>query len=267
MKRIAISELLRAGRPDLANVVAYTVAAGSIDLADYGLAGLVAGNVTVLYHGTTASFKTFDVSKSRESLVKNYYGGGIFLTPSKDIAEAYATANRNIGFPPSIIDEVRRKSRAGGELLQSMYDHGYELGWEKWQKKMNVRTAAEIEKAVGFDPNLLNDIAEYIIGSKVRPLGSDNVNIFSQSTGMPGYVYDTVDQLGLDSKQYRPKVYTVTVKCRNPLVTASKAQAKKARSAGYDCVVFHGADLVRGVPEVAIFDPKLVKVRKVEIVD
>lgn len=237
-----------------------------IDLSYYGLDALVAGKPTTLYHGTTAWFKTFDMARSRESLVKNYYGGGIFLTPRKSVAVAYAEANRNIGFPRSIIDEVRKKSKAGGELLQSMYDYGYELGWEKWQKKMNVKTAEEINKVVGFDPNLLNDIAEYIIGSKVKAGGGDNFNIFNQSTGMPEYVYDTVDELGIDSKRYRPKVYTVTATCKNPLVTASKTEARKARAVGYDCVVFHGADLVDGVPEVAMFDPRLVKIKKVEVV-
>lgn len=258
--------MLRADRQDLANAVAYRVVGAEINLAHYGLDALVAGKPTTLYHGTTAWFKTFDAAKSRESLVKNYYGGGIFLTPKKRVAEKYAGANRNIGFPRSIIDEVHRKSKAGGELLQSMYDHGYELGWEKWMTRLKLKTGEDIDRTVGFDPNLLNDIAEYIIGSKVRAPSSDNVNIFNPSVGMPDYVYDTVDELDLDSKKYRPKVYTAVVTSKNPLVTASKSEARKARTAGYDCVVFHGSDLVDGVPEVAVFDPKLVRIKKVEIV-
>jgi hypothetical protein len=58
----------------------------------------------------------------------------------------------------------------------------------------------------------------------------------------------------------------VVVSCKNPLVTGSKAEAKKARARGYDCVVFHGADLVDGVPEVAIFDAKRAQIKKVEVV-
>jgi hypothetical protein len=52
----------------------------------------------------------------------------------------------------------------------------------------------------------------------------------------------------------------------NPLVTANKAQASKARSKGFDSVVFYGSDLVDGVPEVAVFSPRNVKVRNIEVI-
>jgi hypothetical protein len=73
--------------------------------------------------------------------------------------------------------------------------------------------------------------------------------------------------MGLNSKVYRPKVYTVSVTATKLLVTKNKSQASKARAKGFDCVVYHGTDLVGGVPEVAVFDPRAVKVRKVEVID
>lgn len=125
------------------------------------------------------------------------------------------------------------------------------------------------QKHLGVDPNTIDDIAGYIIGSKIKPLGSgidDPLDLFSQSsTGAPSHVYDSLDEVGLDSKTYRPKVYTVTVTVSNTLVTANKAQARKARSKGFDSVIYHGSDLVAGVPEVAVFDPRKVRIKRIEI--
>jgi hypothetical protein len=77
------------------------------EIQQHRLEGLLSGEPTVLYHGTTRSFRAFDMSKSRGELVDKFYGAGIFLTPSKRVAEKYANANRNIGFDPEIIGGVR----------------------------------------------------------------------------------------------------------------------------------------------------------------
>lgn len=239
-----------------------------IDLKMEGLDGLVAGKATVLFHGTTRSFKKFDLSHSRDDLVDQFYGKGIFLTPSKRVAWKYAYANRNIGFPPSIIGELARRNKGAAALLQSMVDHGYEGGWDKWMSTNNLLTGDDIDEFLdGFDPNLLNDVAEYIIGSKVESSGGDDtgLGLFNTNTGVPDYIYDIVDEMGIDSQKYRPKVYTVAVKVENPLITARKAQARAAPRKGYDSVVFHGSNLVDGVPEVAVYDPRKVKILRMEV--
>ena len=82
---------------------------------------------------------------------------------------------------------------------------------------------------------------------------------------MPEYVYDSLEELGIDSKPYRPKVYTVTATVKNPLITRSKAQARGARASGYDSVIYYGADLVRETPEVAVFDPRNVRISKIDV--
>ncbi len=81
----------------------------------------------------------------------------------------------------------------------------------------------------------------------------------------PEWVYQNLDQWGLDANQYRPKVYTVLVKgLQNVLVTTHLLKAKTAREDGYDGVIYYGPQAVKGVPEVAIWDPSKIKIIKVE---
>ena len=61
------------------------------ELAYYGLDGMLEGKPTTLYHGTTAWFRKFDLSKSRDELVNQFYGSGIFLTPKKSSTTSTAT--------------------------------------------------------------------------------------------------------------------------------------------------------------------------------
>lgn len=189
-----------------------------------------------------------------------FYGRGIFLTPSKRVAWKYANANRNIGFPVSIIQDLKRIDAFAGSFLKALVDHG-DTAWEMEVSPGLSYGQMFADDAGDIDLNTVHDIAGYVIGSKVTPLeGGGSLSLFSTSTGTPDWVYDSLDEVGLDSKKYRPKVYTVAVKVNNVLVTARKDQAKKARAQGYDCVVFHGSGLVDGVPEVAVFDPRKAKV-------
>lgn len=262
----------------LHSIIARYLSAKTLRLQDYGLEGLVEGKPTTLYHGTTRNFRKFDLSKSREDLVNQYYGAGIFLTPSKRVAEAYADANRNIGFPPEIIEDLKRKNPNAGSFLQTLFDHGRE-GWEIYWKENGFwrddplpgQGAVDLEgfedHLGGIDSNDIGDLSDYIIGTKGKPKGDEGpVNIFNQSTGAPSWLYDLLDKLGLDSDQYRPKVYTVEVTAERTLVTSSKAQARKARQQGYDAVIYYGTDLVQNVPEVALFDPRNIRITRVEVV-
>jgi len=259
----------------------YLDAARKLDLKTEGLEGLTNGTPVTLYHGTTKSFKTFDMAKSRRELVDNYYGGGIFLTPSKRVAWKYARANRNIGFEPEIIEDLKRINHPAGEFLRVLYAKGTD-GWESFMREQGFFDDnpppdvgqvdfVGFEKYLGVDPNTIGDLAGYVIGSKTKPLGMGEdegaLSLFSQSTGMPDHVYGLLDELGLDSTVYRPKVYTVVVTASKTLVTPSKAQARSARSKGYECVVYYGSSLVDGEPEVAIFDSSHARITNVEVDD
>lgn len=240
--------------------------------AHYGLEGLLEGKPVKLYHGTTANFKNFDLSKSRPELVNAFYGKGIFLTPSKRVAWKYAEANRNIGFDPSIIDDLKRKNPNAGAFLGSLHKNGWPEAWDLEYARLEKeglapgQTAGEaLDEYLGdADGNLLTDIAGYILGSKTKLQDSSSGMLFSTSTGAPEWLFDTLDEVGLDSSKYRPKVYTVTVRVQNPLITASQSKAKRARSQGYDSVIYHGRQLVDQVPEVAVFNPRDVSITKVE---
>lgn len=247
------------------------VVARKIDLAAWDLDGLVRGESIVAYHGTTRSFKRFDPSKSRGELVNKFYGAGIFLTPSKRVAEKYAEANRNIGFEPSIIDDLRGKNPAAAAFLKQLHERGSDVWDDYTRESLGLGPEDSYMDAMqklcgGIDPNTLMDLSGWIIGSKEPSTVDHGLNFFNQSTGMPDWVYKNLDEIGLDGDVYRPKVYTVRVRCSNPLVTANKSQARSARSKGYDCVVYFGSDLVDGVPEIAVFSPDDVQITGIEVV-
>jgi ADP-Ribosyltransferase in polyvalent proteins len=247
------------------------------EITRWGFDDLMAGKSVTLYHGTTSTFKAFDMSKSRTELVNNYYGAGIFFTPSKRVAWQYAEASRNTGFDSGVIDEVRQKSRGAGDFLEALYKHGND-GWEIYMKEAGFVKEDESWDIEGFDahlggidPQRLGDIAGYIIGSKMETVGSsDALDLFGGgSTGTPEQIFDNLDTIGIDSAKYRPKVYTVTVTVGKDktLLTANKSQARRAKSKGYEAVIFHGSDLVGGVPEVAVFQGSRVRVSKVDVGD
>ena len=246
-------------------------------LSEWGLEGLSKGAPVTLYHGTTRLFRHFKLEESRTELVNKFYGSGVFLTPSKRVAERYAEANRNMGFPPSIIEVLRQKNPNAGRFLEMLYKYGLSEAWDMLPAEFGTTYGEGFSSELntlfkGVDPNDLGDISQYIIGTKVRHQEGGNgldelMSIFHGGpTGTPEWAYDILDRLGIDSKTYRPKVYTVAVTCHNPLVTANKAQARAARRKGYDCVVFYGSDLVENVPEVAVYDPSAVRVSRIEVV-
>lgn len=244
-----------------------------INLSHYGLEGLVEGRPTVLYHGTTASFSAFDPRKNRGELVEAYYGKGIFLTPSRRVAERYAEANRNIGLDPSVITDLSRHNRRAGSMLRALYRHGAYDAWDIYAKRHRLLSKdgtadfGAIQRHLRLDPNLLMDVSRWIVGTKTPVAVEEDRSLFGESTGAPSWLYDDLDRLGIDSSKYRPKVYTVSVTVRKPLVTESTAQARRARSRGYDAVVYHGEDLVGDVPEVAVYDPRKVKIIGVEVIE
>ena len=264
---------------DIPSAARFMEAAQELELRWYDLEGLTDGSTVILYHGTTKQFDRFDVSKSREELVKDYYGGGIFLTPKKPIAWDYAQANRNIGFDPSLIGELKKVNPNAGDFMERLYKTGRRAAWDELlevtlpKKYPGIVPHEAVDKYFGSaDPNTIEDIAGYLIGSKAYDKPDDDtmeqlMGLMggNQRTGAPDFLYNDLDELGLDGDKYRPKVYSVAVKgITNPLITKSLAQARRAKSKGYDAVVYYGSQAVGGVPEVAIFDPHKVKILKVE---
>lgn len=238
---------------------------------------LVRSGSATLYHGTTRQFERFDAAHIRHDLINRFYKApGIFLTPRKGVAEDYSTAARNTMLPASVVDDLTRVNQTAGAALGRLVREGADA-WDGLFADAVARfpDAATPGEALdrmmgGVDPNTLMDISEYVDGSKYAKGAADETlfDLWGMTpTGTPDHVFEDLEEVGLDSTPYRPKVYTVRVSgLERVLVTKSKTDAAKARSRGYDAVVFCGADLVGGVPEVVVFDPSKVRVVKAEVV-
>ena len=244
----------------------------------HGLGDLVRGGSATLYHGTTRQFQRFDAAHIRHDLINRFYKApGIFLTPRKVVAEVYAQAARNSTVHASVVDDLTRRNRGAGEVLGRLVREGRDA-WDGLFEDARAAfpDAANPVEALermtgGVDPNTLMDIAGHVEGSKYTdaPEAETLFDLWGGvPKGTPSYIFDDMDAVGLDSSEYRPKVYTVSVSgLDRVLVTRSKPEAEKARSRGYDAVVFCGTDLVDGVPEVVVFDPAKVRVTRVEVID
>jgi superoxide dismutase len=247
-------------------------------LDHHGLGDFVRGGPATLYHGTTRQFQRFDAAHIRHDLINRFYKApGIFLTPRKVVAEEYAGAARNSLIHASVIDDLTRRNRGAGGVLGRLVREGQDAWDSLFVDAKAAFPDAEmpieaLERMTGgVDPNTLMDIAGHIEGSRYAdaPEAATLFDLWGGvPKGTPAYIFDDMDAVGLDSSEYRPKVYTVSVSGLDKvLVTRSKPEAEKARSRGYDAVVFCGADLVDGVPEVVVFDPAKVRVTKVEVID
>ena len=246
----------------------------SCDVLGHGLQDIVDHGTGILYHGSTRSFQKFDTRYVRHNLVDKYYGGGIFLTPKKHVAEQYAGATRNASLPSSIIQDLSSIHPNAALLLQALVDEG----GGAWDKLFAIATkhypdetpAEALELWLGLDPNLILDISEHVEGSRsARQTEETLFDLWGKtSLSVPSYIFDTIQQVGLNPEAYQPKVYTVLVSgLEKVLVTKSRSAAKKAHANGYDAVIFCGMDLVGNVPEVAVFDPGRVRILRREVVE
>jgi hypothetical protein len=241
----------------------------------HGLGDLVRGGSATLYHGTTRSFQRFDSAYVRHELIARFYKApGIFLSPKRGVAAEYSAAARNTMIPATVVDDLTRINRGAGEVMGTLVTQGPDAWSGLFEDAVarfpDAATPADALERVtgGVDPNTLMDIAEYVEGSRYAK-GADETlfDLWGMiPTGTPDHVFTDMDSVGLDTDPYRPKVYTVEVSgLGRVLVTKSKSEAAQARRQGYDAVVFCGADLVRGVPEVVVFDPSKVRVTKVDV--
>jgi len=248
---------------------------GSRSRASFDIENFVSTGTGVFYHGTTSMFSSFDPAYIR-SQANMKVGSGIYLTPDKYIALGYATGARNAVIPASVVDDLERVNPAAGKMLRLLVQRGNEE--ELWdeifalakQSYPNESGIDAVERMIGTDTNHLLDISRHVDGS--RTAQRQEASLFSLwgiggPSGVPWYVYDYIDQLGVDSKVYRPKVYTLLVSgVRNVLVTDSQEMGRRARAQGYDAIVYTGRDVEDGVPEVVVLDPSKVRVVDVEAV-
>jgi superoxide dismutase len=243
----------------------------------WGLDELIRGGSAKLYHGTTRQFQRFDAAYIRHDLINRFYKApGIFLAPRESVASRYAMAARNSMLPASVVGDLTRRNPGAGMVLGRLVREGAEAWDGLFADAVAQFPSAEtpfdaLEQVTGgVDPNTLMDIAQHIEGSNYDR-GAADQTLFDlwgmTSTETPEYILNDLDNVGLDSSEYRPKIYTVSVSgLERVLVTKSKSEAEKARARGYDAVVFCGADLVDGAPEVVVFDPSKVRVVKAEVV-
>jgi len=247
-------------------------------LESYGLDELVRTGSGTLYHGTNRQFHRFDTAYIRHELINQFYKApGVFLTPQRVVAEQYADAARNSLLPAVVVTDLLHKNRGAGETLTRLVHEGRDV-WDSLYADAkaafpNARNGPEAleQMTEGVDPNTLMDLAKYIEGTRFTATQDDETlfDLWSGATkGTPEWLFDNLDSVGLNSSEYRPKVYTVEVSgLGRVLVTKSKVEAGKAKADGYDAVVFCGGDLVGGVPEVVVFDPAKAKVLKVDIME
>jgi hypothetical protein len=226
----------------------------------------VEGKPVIAYHGTTRLFSKFDMGYARESLVNKYYGAGFFFSSSESVAWMYAEGNRNVGFDEGIVEDLKKKNRRAGELMEALVREGVDA-WEGFLEKHGVESLVDLEGYIKVDPNDVADLAGYVLGSKVVPIGMrDEVEqVFDVlhgggSRGTPDWIFNVIERLGLSRMRYEPKVYKVELRATNVLVTGDRGKAKKARQNGFDGLVYTGSDLVRGVPELVVYNPSQIRI-------
>ena len=235
-----------------------------------GLTNLMKYGWTIGYHGTAADFDQFNLDYARQQLVNEFYGSGFFFVPKESIAWDYAHANRNAGLPVSVIDDIARIKPNFAVFLRLMYENGYEKGWDLYVQRVGLQQLQRTDFLIdGVDMNVGYDIYENIEGRFWENTQPSLHDLFSGSTvGVPDFVYKELDALGVDSNKYKPKVYTVAIRgVKNVLATDSMEEARQARAKGYDAVIYHGERTVRGVPEIAVWDPSKLTIVKKEVFD
>lgn len=235
-------------------------------ISNAGLDGLREGRSVTLYHGTTRLFRRFTLEAMSDEQTDSKFqrGAGIFFAVSQRVAQGYATGNRNWGLSSTVVDDLKRKNRAAGALLEELVKKGSK-GWAAYLEATGLEFDALSEALHIDDLNDLNDIASYVEGSAFGASDSSTLSeMFGMGgVGMPDDTYDALDRVGLNSRTYRPKVYTVAVTCHNAGLIVNPSQAKRARQQGHDCVVYDGE---AGI-EVIVFDPKRIRIQKVDVVE
>lgn len=137
-----------------------------------------------IYHGTSAKFDDFDLSRSRNQ----FYGQGAYFTDSKDDAEMYAkNAMRRSDVDKSAGPRIVEKNINQAALLNlrslEITDETVRLAARRLGKKLDEKTVKEITDA---HPN------ERIVKFRAR-LGLDAPALLAQKCGKVGFIATSVN--------------------------------------------------------------------------
>ncbi len=221
------------------------------DMSKWILESIISNKSSVLFHGTNRDFDEFDISKNRSDLNKNFYGDGIFLTPSDDVAWKYANANRNSYFDVTLIDDIKKVNREAGIFLEELY----KIGREAFTIPKNDMK----NEFGGIDGNDLADISEVIEGSAtIETPEFTSQDIFGTSdNGIMYYHIEFLnDNFNLD---YRSKIHTYKIKPINIhdiLITDDFTEAKN--SSKEVVIVVNHSELVNNIPEIRFKSNKYI---------
>jgi hypothetical protein len=228
------------------------------------------GQDSYAFHGSNRDFDNFDMSFLREWRAEMFLGKGIFLTPSREIAQEYSDANANSDLPLKILDDAKKIDSELGDFMSSLYYKG-NSSWEepKFRKWLDLYyKQKDVWKFGDVDPNDMAELVNLIPNSQSakdydedRYKGWDNLtfsNIFSNShQALSVHQIKDLKKLGLGD--YYPKIFTVYIKGTNSvLLSNSVNEIKKSK---HDIIIAYNVpNLVDDVPEIIVKNISLLKI-------
>lgn len=227
------------------------------------LINLLDNKSAIVYHGTTSYFKKFDMSKNRSDLNSKFYGDGLFFTPDKKVGWQYAYASRNMGISVDVISNLKSKNKNAGDFLYDLYKYGDDAWVLPKYLDKDGRTKLE-DLIKGIDRNELGDVAQWIIGSKIKPIIDVGFDIFNSKAFMPTYILKILVDWKID-KQYIPfpRLYTVKLDATKKIIASRNPTSKEKRE--NDIIIFTGENTTVGnVPEIVVYNENLVHISHIE---
>ena len=117
------------------------------------------GQDSYAFHGSNRDFDKFDMSFLREWRAEMFLGKGIFLTPSREVAEKYADANANGDLPITILKDAEKIDKKLAKFMSDLYYKG-NITWEDSTKFI------QDEWNFPIDPNDVCNLVNLIPGSQ-----------------------------------------------------------------------------------------------------
>lgn len=240
---------------------------------------LHSGKPLTVYHGTVGDFKRFDAKYMREELLNHpeYVGNGFFFSVTKKTAYTYADSTRNSVITFDEVFPLLKKS-----LRSDLYEyavHIYKHGWDEKLREILESRAPEGQPlgeyldSLPVDLNNIVDIVDSIDGSHEKTQERDDTlnSLMSFFSGSSSSGRESVaiglEEIGINADSIRPKILTCIVKADNVKLVRDLKEAKSARRDGYDAIIWYGGEhLVNNEPEVVIFNPRNIRISKVDVI-
>lgn len=238
----------------------------------------------ILFQGTNRQFDKHSEKHHRTPLNDNYQGDWFCFTASKDVAWKYADAARNQNLNRELFFEdlknILNKSQNPDrdyiyQLCENIVSLGYDEGFDAiYQQIKNDKKTEEPEhylfhqvihnicNELDFDFNDLCDLLEYVEGSKYNH-NHDDINFIAnllnaQIEYLPHYLVDDMKLMGFDKSIPQPRIIECEISATKILTTNNPSEAKKAKSLGYDLVIYNGDGTVDGEPEYLVLSPQQI---------